>query len=89
MNSNNHGILIPIERISKDSLNALIDEFILREGTDYGCHELTLEEKHQRLMLQIESGDVVIVFDSEEDSASLVKKEEVPNNFTSQIDEEK
>lgn len=67
-------VVVPYEKISKEALNGLIDEFILREGTDYGQKEYTLEEKHQQINKQLLSGKIIIVFDSEEQSASIIKK---------------
>ena len=38
-------IEIPAERLSAEVLRAVIEEFILREGTDYGSYEVSLEDK--------------------------------------------
>ena len=35
---------IPQQELSSDALVGVIDAFILREGTDYGPQEYTLEE---------------------------------------------
>lgn len=67
-------LIIPYTSLSEDALNNLINEFILREGTDYGVREFTLVEKHQQLLKQIKKGEVQIVFDVDENSASLIKK---------------
>lgn len=71
----NNFIVVPIEKVSDEALEGLINEFILREGTDYGPREFTLEAKHQQLRKQLASGKIVIVFDPEEESASIVQKE--------------
>ena len=52
-------------------------EFILREGTDYGQKEYTLDEKHQQIIKQLKSENIVIVFDLTEESASIVRKEQL------------
>lgn len=80
MNSNESSekfVLVPYEKLSEEALSGLVDEFILREGTDYGKHEFTLEEKHQHVHKQILSGRVVVVFDLDEQSASLIRKEQL------------
>lgn len=69
-------ILIPIEKLSDEALSGLIDEFILREGTDYGAKEFTLAEKHTQIRRQIEKGKTLVVFDPIEQSASLMKSEQ-------------
>lgn len=70
-------VVVPIEKISEEALYGLIDEFILREGTDYGQNEFTLEEKHAQIKKQLLSGKIIIVFDSVEESASIIKKEQL------------
>lgn len=70
-------VIVPLEKISDQALYGLVDEFILREGTDYGQKEYTLEEKHEQIKKQLLSGKIVIVFDSVEQSASIIKKEQL------------
>lgn len=38
-------MIIPWQDISPDALDNLIESFVLREGTDYGEHERSLEQK--------------------------------------------
>lgn len=66
--------LIPTDKISPDALSSIIEEFILREGTDYGVVEKTLTDKKTRLLKQIESGDVQIVYDALTESVTLLTK---------------
>ncbi len=70
------GLIIPSEMLSTPALIGLIDEFILREGTDYGDQEYTLEQKREKITKQLDSGKIVILFDPEDESTNLVKKEE-------------
>lgn len=65
-------IEIPISALSLDALSGLIREFILREGTDYGVHEVEFEKKFNQVKKQIDHGDVKIVFDQDEGSATLI-----------------
>lgn len=70
-------VIVPLEKISEDALHGLINEFILREGTDYGAREFTLAEKHEQIKKQLSSGHILIVFDTAEQTASIVRKEEI------------
>ena len=63
---------IPHEQLSKEALYGIIDSFILREGTDYGLKEMSLETKHQQVHEQILKGEVKIVYDQATDSISLL-----------------
>jgi uncharacterized protein len=70
-------VIVPLDKISEEALSGLIDEFILREGTDYGRTEYSLEDKHAQIKKQLVSGKTLVVFDPEEQSASLIRKEEL------------
>ena len=40
---------VPASQLEPDTLNALLEEFASRDGTDYGLRELPLEDKVARL----------------------------------------
>jgi len=67
-------IEIPLDRLSSDLLNAIIEEFINREGTDYGVSEVSLETKIQQVRKQISRGDIVITFDHTTETCNLLTK---------------
>ncbi len=52
----------------------LIEEFITRDGTDYGEQEIALEHKVKQIERQLAGGDVVIVFDPASESVSLLTR---------------
>lgn len=62
---------IPHGSLSKETLTGLVEEFITREGTDYGEREYTLEQKVERVMGQLRRGEVVISFDPDTNSCDL------------------
>lgn len=66
-------MIIPHEQLSADALRGLMEEFITREGTDYGW-ETSLERKVEQVKAQIERGDVVIVFDPATETVSLLTR---------------
>jgi len=65
-------LVIPHTELSGDLLRAVIESFVLREGTDYGEREITLEEKVARVVRQLERGQAQIVFDPETQSVDVV-----------------
>ncbi|MDO3385433.1 YheU family protein [Gilvimarinus sp. SDUM040013] len=65
-------MIIPYQQIPQGTLNALLEEFITREGTDYGEVEATLEDKVAELTRQLKSGEVAIVFDPALETTSIV-----------------
>lgn len=70
-------IEVPHTALSREALEGLVDEFITREGTDYGAHEFSLDEKRRSVLQQLTRGMVAIVFDLEAESATLVTREEL------------
>ena len=64
---------IPYKQLSKRTLLAVIEEFISREGTDYGHREYTLDEKVEKVKSQLVKGEIKLLFDSETSSCNLVK----------------
>jgi uncharacterized protein YheU (UPF0270 family) len=69
---------IPWQRLSPEALHGLLEEYINREGTDYGLHELTLEEKLENLLAQIRQGEVLVFYDEETESTQLLNREDRP-----------
>ncbi len=80
-NISNRHIVIPISQLQEETLNSILEEFITREGTDYGDYEISLQQKVDRLKRQIVQGDVVIVFDSVLESVNLMTKRDYEINI--------
>ena len=55
-------IKIPASELSAEALLGVIDAFILREGTDYGHQDITLEEKRKRVRNMLHQGRAEICF---------------------------
>ncbi len=72
MTSTAEPIEVPYDALPADTLRAVVEEFITREGTDYGAREHSLEQKVQDVMRQLQHGDVKVVFDPDTDSVNLV-----------------
>jgi uncharacterized protein YheU (UPF0270 family) len=62
---------IPFQELAVETLTAIIEEFISREGTEYGVHETSLEKKVQQVMNQLQRGEIVVTFDQESQSCDL------------------
>ena len=73
---NDNQFIIQPEQISSEALDNIIGEFILREGTDYGNSDYTLEQKKQHVLAQLKSKKIVILFDNELGSCNLLSEQE-------------
>jgi uncharacterized protein YheU (UPF0270 family) len=65
-------VVVPHTELSIDLLRAVIESFVLREGTDYGEHEWALEDKVARVIRQLERGEARIVFDPNTETVGIV-----------------
>ena len=52
-------------------LRKIVEEFVTREGTDYGEEVYSLEQKVESVLEQLENGDVAITFDEETETCSI------------------
>jgi uncharacterized protein YheU (UPF0270 family) len=68
----NEPVAVPHTELTEDVLRAVIESFVLREGTDYGEKEFSLDQKVARVKLQLERGEAQILFDPETDSVAIV-----------------
>lgn len=68
---------IPHAALSQDVLDGVIEEFVTREGTDYGHAEHGLEQKKAAVLGQLERGQAVLVFDPESQSCNIITSAEL------------
>lgn len=68
-------IEIPAEQLASEVLVALIEDFITREGTDYGHRDYSLEEKVAQVHTQLKQHQITIVYDPASESCTLIRKE--------------
>ena len=71
--SDDDAVEIPLESLSPEALRGVVEEFITREGTDYGHAEQTLEGKVADVMRQLERGEAKIAYDPELQSVTLLR----------------
>ncbi len=65
-------VVVPHGELTPEVLRAVIESFVLREGTDYGEHEFSLDQKVGNVMRQLERGEARILFDPETESVAIV-----------------
>jgi hypothetical protein len=63
---------IPPESLPPETLRAIIEEFVTREGTDYGHALYSLDEKVARVEAQLARGDARIQFDPDTETVTLI-----------------
>lgn len=73
-------ITIPFEELSPAALQGLLEEYVSREGTDYGHTTYSLAQKVAAVKRQLETGKAVIVFDPGSSTCNIVRQQDLPPN---------
>ena len=71
-------MLIPHTALAEDTLRNLVEEFVTREGTDYGSYEYSLSDKVAKVMRQLTDGRAVILYDPEHMTCHIEMKDRLP-----------
>ncbi|KLN97551.1 YheU family protein [Moellerella wisconsensis] len=69
-------MIIPWQDIAADTLESLIESFVLREGTDYGAQEKSLEQKVNDVKRQLAAGEIVLVWSELHESVNFMPKDQ-------------
>jgi len=70
-------MIIPYQELPVATLDALLQEHVLREGTDYGEHEVSIERQVAQLKAQLVHGHIVLVYSELHESVNLLPKSEL------------
>ncbi len=63
---------VPHAQLAPEVLRRLIEEFVTRDGTDYGAVERTLDEKVAGVQRQLAAGEAAIVVDAQSETIDIV-----------------
>ncbi len=69
-------MIIPWQQLEPETLNNLLESFVLREGTDYGQQEMCFAEKTEQLRRQLQSGEAVLVWSELHESLNIMRRDE-------------
>jgi len=63
--------VIPVNKLSPEALQGVIEEFISRDGTDYGEIEASRETNYGQVKYKLENGLAVLIFDDENETTNI------------------
>jgi len=69
-------IIVPWKDLPPDTLTNLIEEFVTRDGTDYGDQEIPTATKVEQVRNQLKKQEAFVVFDEVTESVSVMGKEQ-------------
>ena len=64
---------IPFTKLSVEALRGVVESYVLREGTDYGEQDITLEQKVAQVMSHLVRGKARVMFDPETETVTIVE----------------
>ena len=73
-------VIVPHHELQPDTLRRLIEEFVTRQGAVHGHGDESIERSVRQVLAQLESGEVVLAFDEEAESCSIVLKKDLPKH---------
>ena len=66
-------MIVPFQELEPETLKNLIESIVLREGTDYGEFEMSLEEKVALVKRQLDEGVAQLEYSEEHESVNIVQ----------------
>ncbi len=70
-------MIIPYDQLDPMTLRALIEEFVTRDGTDYGSREVSLETRVRQVHRQLARGEAFISYDANTQTCHIVAADSV------------
>ncbi|HKK05223.1 MAG: YheU family protein [Gammaproteobacteria bacterium] len=70
-------MIIPVSEIRPELLEAIIEQYVLGEGTDYGEREYSLAEKVAHVRSQLENGQAFVVYSQVHETVHIMSREEL------------
>lgn len=65
-------MIIPLEQLSPETLSAIIENFVLREGTEYGSEDVSLNDKITQVHQQLKQGSALLVYSELHETVNIL-----------------
>ena len=70
-------VAIPPTELSPEAKRGIIEAFVLREGTDYGEREPSLDDKVAQVERQLAEGSAVVIFNTESETIEILTQQQI------------
>ncbi|CNH64825.1 YheU family protein [Yersinia pekkanenii] len=67
-------MIVPWQQVDAETLDNLLEAFVLREGTDYGEHERSLAQKVEDVRRQLVSGEAILVWSELHETINIMTR---------------
>ncbi|AZQ83068.1 YheU family protein [Colwellia sp. Arc7-635] len=65
-------MIIPFEQLSPETLSSIIENFVLREGTEYGSEDVSLNDKITQVHQQLKQGSALLVYSELHETVNIM-----------------
>jgi uncharacterized protein YheU (UPF0270 family) len=79
-------LVIPHEELNPDTLRAMLEDFVTRNGTEYGEIETPIAERIDFVLRQLRAGKAFILYDAESASFTIGSREQMTTQEPFTID---
>lgn len=77
-------MIIPLASLPEDTITSIIENFVLREGTEYGSEDVALSDKIKQVHRQLTQGTALLVYSELHETVNILPAEQ----FVEGIEEE-
>lgn len=67
---------VPVDALAEDTLQALLEEFASRDGTDYGERETPLADRVEQLRAGLVTGRATLLYDADSEQWDILAAED-------------
>lgn len=65
-------MIIPFTQLPTETLDAIIENFVLREGTEYGSEDVSLSDKISQVRQQLKQGTALLVYSELHETVNIL-----------------
>lgn len=70
-------MIVPWREIDAETLDNLLEEYVSRDGTDYGESEVSVETRVGQMRRRLEKGDAFVWVDEDTGDINILSREQV------------
>ena len=73
-------MIIPYQSLEPETLTAIIEAFVLQEGTEYGSEDVPLATKIAQVKQQLKQGSAVLVYSELHETVNIIPADQFDTN---------
>lgn len=73
-------MIVPWTELEETTLRNLIEDYVTRDGTEYGEQETPLETRVGQVRRHLELGEAVVWFDEYSESVNILRRQDLPTD---------